>query len=284
MVRNKKKSPGRPKKEFVSKKPQTPTKEWPGRPRKHEQPQRVITSVPPPAVVWFVEESVDTSKKKDIIILVLFLMSFLLFIVSLYFTFMKEKKVDEVSQANTNEITNINTGNIDYSNIDTGIMEEDIDTPIAVTTGKTQSPQQTVSSTLQNIQTLSQAQQMIIDFYQAINVVDMDAIYTLTDARLEDSTVFKTYYSRNWLNKFSEILVAPKVIVTNIQEKNAISNPNIKEFTYTLEYVVTSNQQKFTEEWSTILIKKGDNRKIGKLLCETKGCSTMPFFNPDKYK
>jgi hypothetical protein len=32
------------------------------------------------------------------------------------------------------------------------------------------------------------------------------------------------------------------------------------------------------------LIKKGDERKIWKLLCETKGCSTMPFFNPDKYK
>jgi hypothetical protein len=189
---------------------------------------------------------------------------------------MKNKKVNEVSQVSTNEITNIHTGSIDYSNVDTGIMEEDITTPIALTTGETTAPQQ--------IQTLSQAQQMIIDFYQAINVVDMDAIYTLTDARLEDSTVFKTYYSKNRLNKFSEILVVPKVIVTNIQEKNATNNPNIKEFTYTLEYVVTSNQQKFTEERSTIVIKKGDNRRIGKLLCETKGCSTMPFFNPDKYK
>jgi hypothetical protein len=48
--------------------------------------------------------------------------------------------------------------------------------------------------------------------------------------------------------------------------------------------MLVSNQQKFTEERSTTLIKKGDNWRIGKLLCETKGCSTMPFFNPDKYK
>ena len=219
------------------------------------------------------------------IILVLFLMSFILFIVSLYFTFMKDKKVNDVSQTETNEITNIDTGNIDYSNVDTEIMEEDIPTTTGITTGETTLPaQQIVPATPQKIQTLNQAQQMIIDFYQAINTVDMDTIYTLTDARLEDSSVFKTYYSRNRLNKFSDLLVAPKVIVANIQEKDVTNNPSIKEFTYTLEYVVTNKQQKFTEERSTILIKKGDNRRIGKLLCETKGCSTMPFFNPDKYK
>jgi hypothetical protein len=32
------------------------------------------------------------------------------------------------------------------------------------------------------------------------------------------------------------------------------------------------------------LIRKGEDWRIGKLLCETKWCSTMPFFNPDKYK
>jgi hypothetical protein len=31
------------------------------------------------------------------------------------------------------------------------------------------------------------------------------------------------------------------------------------------------------------LIYKNDAWKIGKLMCETKWCSTMPFFNPDKY-
>jgi hypothetical protein len=135
-----------------------------------------------------------------------------------------------------------------------------------------------------NINDLTSQQQIIIDFYQAVNTIDMTSIYTYTDARLEESKVFQTYYSRNRLTKFSEILVAPKIIVTNIQEKVATSNPNIKEFTYTIEYMLTKNNQKFTEERSTILIKKGDNRRIGKLLCETKGCSTMPFFNPDKYK
>lgn len=126
---------------------------------------------------------------------------------------------------------------------------------------------------------------MIVDFYQAVNTVDMDTVYKLTDSHLEESNVFKTYYSRRRLTEFTDMIVAPKVVVTNIQEQpTGSANPNIKNFTYTLEYMLASNQQKFTEERSTVFVKKGDERRIGKLMCETKGCSTMPFFNPDKYK
>lgn len=135
------------------------------------------------------------------------------------------------------------------------------------------------------MQNLSTQQQIIVDFYQAINAIDTSTLYRLTDARLEQSNVFKTYYTKGWLSKFSEILLEPKIVVTNIQEETTNStNPDIKNFSYTLEYMIANNQQKFTEERSTVLIKKGDVRRIGKLMCETKGCSTMPFFNPDKYK
>jgi hypothetical protein len=115
-------------------------------------------------------------------------------------------------------------------------------------------------------------------------MVDMDTLYRLTDGRLEESNVFKTYYSKRRLTNFSAALVAPRIVVTNIQEESATENPNIKNFTYTLEYMLTSNQQKFTEERSTVLIKNGESWRIGKLMCETKGCSMMPFFNPEKYK
>lgn len=266
---NKKKSPGRPKKEFISKKPKTKIKSWPGRPRKDQQ-QHIAADQASPAVVWFVAKPVDDGKKKDMIIFLLFLLSFVLFVVSLYFTFMKKEKND-LEQSELAEITNVETGNIDYESIDSGFLEE---TP---TTGTTIPEQE--------IQPLTTQQQMIVDFYQAVNAIDMNTIYMLTDAHLEASNVFKTYYSKRWLTKFSETIIAPKIIVTNIQEiANTTGNPNIKNFTYTLEYVLANNQQKFTEERSTVLVKKGDSWRIGKLLCETKWCSTMPFFNPDKYK
>lgn len=195
---------------------------------------------------------------------------------------MRDKKTESLDQSEIAEIANIESGNIDYTtstdtgNMHTGSVQETVSLP----------PTDTTTNTIQPIvQNLTYEQQMIVDFYQAINAIDIPTIYTLTDARLEESNVFKTYYSRAWLSKFSAILLAPKIVVTNIQEQATNStNPNIKDFSYTLEYTLASNQQKFTEERSTVLIKKGDNRRIGKLLCETKGCSTMPFFNPDKYK
>lgn len=273
-----KKTVGRPKKEFVSKKPKTKIKNWPGRPRKdkkdriHVSDKKTTNSVTP-VVAWFVAKSVDDSKKKDMIILLLFLLSFVLFVVSLYFTFMRDKKTEELTPSELSEITNIDTGNIDYTSSDTVTYTEDTSTGTTVI-----APEPTV-------QNLSTEQQVLVDFYQAINTVDMDTIYKITDARLEESNVFKTYYSRRWLTNFNEAILAPKIVVTNIQEVASTStNPNIKSFGYTLEYVIASTQQKFTEERSTTLIKKGEDWKVGKLMCETKWCSTMPFFNTEKYK
>jgi hypothetical protein len=238
-----------------------------------------MTNQVPPAIKSFVAKSVDNSKRKDVIILLLFLLSFILFAVSLYVTFMKNKKTEDLSQSEIAEIANIETGNIEYSTTDTGTIQTGEVSPSTIDAN-------TIPTTAQTpIQNLTIEQQMIVDFYQAVNGIDSTTLYKLTDARLEESNVFKTYYSKTWLSKFSDIVIAPKIVVTNIQEKITNStNPNIKNFSYTLEYVLAKDQQKFTEERSTVLIKKGDVWRIGKLMCETKGCSTMPFFNPDKYK
>lgn len=187
---------------------------------------------------------------------------------------MRDKKVNELTQSEIAEISNIETGNIDYTNPDASDVQKS-ETAIADTSPVVQATAQDFNA----------EQQMIIDFYQAVNSIDTVAIHTMADTRLKESNVFKTYYSRNWLSKFSENVLAPKIVVTNIEEETTTSpNPNIKNFSYTLEYTLANTKQKITEERSTILIKKGDDWKIGKLMCETKGCSTMPFFNPDKYK
>lgn len=267
-----KKWPGRPKKEFVSQKPTSKIKSWPGRPRKVKKESITPIQKISPEISSFVAKSVDDSKKKDLIILFLFLFSFVLFVVSLYYTFIKDTTpIEELGQ-----ITNVETGNIDY-NIPTTIEEPEVN--MYIENSETQEVMEPI------IQSLNEAQQVIVDFYQAVNTVDMDSLYTLTDAHLKSSNVFKTYYSRRWLTNFADALIAPKIVVTNIQEvANSSTNPDVKSFEYTLEYMLVSNQQKFTEERSTTLVKKWDKRNIGKIMCETKWCSRMPFFNTKKYK
>ncbi len=279
MIRNKKKTPGRPKKEFISRRPQS-HKEWPGRPRKHEP--KIKSATIPTEVATYVGQSVDESKKKDIIILVLFLLSFILFVFSLYFTFTKDRRAEKLNTAATGEMTNISKGNIDYTTPDATI-------PVQETQEITGADQETATTSQPAvptaIQPLNPQQQTIVEFYQAVNAIDITTIYTMADANLEKSNVFKTYYSRSRLTKFSNVIAQPKVVVTNIQEQpNTTNNPDIIRFAYTLEYMLANSQQRFTEERSTVLIKRNDNRRIGKLVCETKWCSTMPFFNPDKYK
>lgn len=209
------------------------------------------------------------------IILLLFLLSFVLFVVSLYFTFMRDKTANNLTSSDMAEITNVETGNIDYTTTTGTVQPQETSTTTADTTTA-------VQPTVQN---LTPEQQVIIDFYQAVNTIDTVTIHTMADTHLKQSNVFTTYYSKNRLSKFSAVILAPKIVVSNIKEEATTStNPNVKNFSYTLEYMLASTKQKFTEERSTVLIKKGDTWTIGKLMCVTKGCSTMPFFNPDKYK
>jgi hypothetical protein len=50
---------------------------------------------------------------------------------------------------------------------------------------------------------------------------------------------------------------------------------------YKLSYSVKNIQ--FIEERETTFITRNNEQKIAKIMCITKGCSTMPFFNPGKY-
>ena len=194
---------------------------------------------------------------------------------------MRSKKSDTLSQSSVAEITNVDTGNIDYTTMNTGSSIQEDET--SETTGTIPPVQQAIPAT--TYQPTSAEQQLLMNFYHAVNTLDTTTIYNMADTHLKQSNVFQTYYSKNWLSKFSAVVLAPKIVVSNIQEKpNTTSNPSIKNVSYTIEYTIVKNQQKFTEERSMVLVSKDNIWKIGKLLCETKGCSTMPFFNPDKYK
>jgi hypothetical protein len=73
------------------------------------------------------------------------------------------------------------------------------------------------------------------------------------------------------------------VQVQNIQiQPPASSTSNVQQATYTLQYTL-KNGQIFTENRSVVFIKRWTEYTIGKIMCDTVGCSQMPFFNPAKY-
>lgn len=232
---------GRPPKKFVSKKPQI-KRDKPGRPKKHEK--IILPQIP---------ENKE-NKIKDIIIWILFIISFLVFGFSVYIS--QKEKINlffnnKNSETKTQEII-VEEQPIVEENI---VAEELVEpTPII---------QDQRYSILQQI-------------YWAFQSSNFDELYNYTDNSLKQSSVFKTYFSRNRLQRFIDNIDNQSINIELIgidEEQSKIS--------YKLTYSIKN--ELFIEERETTFVIRNNEQKIVKIMCITKGCSTMPFFNPGKY-
>ncbi len=254
MPNKKKTGPWRPSKKFVA----TPKekKSGPGRPKKIEKEYDL--PLKSKRGKGFRVTNILHAPRKDNIILLLFLFSLIIFIFALYVAVLKWQKESQaatLSPITTQQPPNIQTGNIPY-------------------------PTDTGDDTLAAQPTDLAA--LVTQFYTAMNQKDVATMNSLADQPLRLSNEYKTYYSRNRLNIFlggvpngvqpSDIQLVPRTG----------TDLSVQKVTYTLQYTLT-NTQSYTEDRSIIFIKRGENYKIGKIMCDTVKCSQMPFFNPGKY-
>lgn len=255
-TRKKQSGPWRPPKVFV---PKPKVKQsGPGRPKK-------ATNVWPAShhsrsIRWFISSNILQAPKRDNIILLLFIFSLLIFLLSLYVVILKNQKtIEQQLIRNTNPVANIASGNIPF-------VQDQVSTGIS----KTAAPLPIDTSNV------------IPAFYDAFNQKDVKTLYTLTDSSLNTSNVFITYFTTNRLTRFLGGL-SDGVSISDLQMRVLATNtPGVQEMTYTLEYTLKDGTN-FSENRSAVLIRRGDVYKIRKLMCETTGCSQMPFFNPGKY-
>lgn len=236
---------GRPPKKFVSKKPQI-KRDRPGRPKKHEK--ITLPQIP---------ENKE-NKIKDIIIWVLFIISFLVFGFSVYIS---QKEKINLFFNNKNSEAKTEQPIVEQPIIEQPIVEENIilEEPVE----QTPIIQDQKYSILQQI-------------YWAFQLSNFDELYNYTDNSLKQSSVFKTYFSRNRLQRFIDNIDNQKINIELIridEEQSKIS--------YKLTYSIKDIQ--FIEERETTFTNRNNEQKIVKIMCITKGCSTMPFFNPGKY-
>ena len=246
--------PGRPKKEFKLRNTGR-VKIWRWRPRKHEIIHEVKkTSIQTKDNRWFEDYKISKINRKDNLILFLFAFSFLLFLFSIFISFLSEK-----SKKNLENIT---------------------DTQVVVN-----STWETINSWEIQVDDyiIPQERKTLMMFYNDVNSKNFTWLYSMVDSRLKNSNVFRTYYSKNWITKFLGGLDWENITVGNVQEKQTTTNnPDIKTLTYNLQYKVKWWEE-FSELRSMIIIKRWEEYKVGKIMCETQWCSQMPFFNPGKY-
>ena len=258
---NKKKGPGRPQKKFIP----TPKakKAGPGRPKKEIKIYDAEVASRP-SFKGFVTKNILHAPQKDNIILLMFVLSLLLFLFSLYVAVLREQKRIEWQQTiaaidTELPVANVETGNIPYQDATTGQTAPQI---------QIDAPQQWWDK-------------IMTAFYDAMNTKNFSAMYALVDKPLKNAAVFKTYYSKNWINQFLE-QVPQGVQIQNIQSKPRPETSSAQIVDYTLTYT-RKNGSAYTETRSAILVKRGEEYKIGKIMCTTVKCSLMPFFNIQKY-
>lgn len=228
----------RPPKAFISKKPQI-KREKPGRPKKHEKV--ILPQIP----------EKKENKVKDAIILGIFVISFMIFGFSLYVS-QKEKIAWLMSNEETTneEITNEETRN--------EVLQEE--------------------TKEEQIPTVAKDSKLLIleGIYWAIKEAKIDEIYQYIDTNLKQTSTFKTYFSKNRLQRF----------LNNIDNQNiSIESLSIDNDTGKIHYKVmySIKNTPFIEEREAFFITKENELKIAKIMCVTQGCSKMPFFNPGKY-
>lgn len=273
------KNPGRPKSDFknlLKKKDEKHVIRGRGRPKKHIEIVEEDNLVDK-ELKGIVDEKVAREKKKDTIILLLFIFSILLFIFSVLTSFLQKKKETllDIRQWTKQEkvINKISTGiaestgvvktGLPIQNTNTGIVNNDN----SATTGRK----------------VTEAGQVILDFYDAFNNKDIAKITNIADTHLRSSSVFRTYFNLNWISKFLAGINQSKIFVLGIVEKEDNLKPNIRSIDYSVTYRVNNMEDKFVEQWAATLIKRWEEWKIGQIMCKTQWCSQMPFFNPAKY-
>jgi len=247
-----KKSRGRPKTAFVSKKPKI-KQSGPWRPKKIQEILDITETKPQFANKRL---TANDSKKKDAVILAMFILSLVLFTASLFFSQKKDViDTEQIEQPIENEIA--------------PITEE--------TTGEAVITEETWAAITGIQETLSIANPLLSDFYAALNNGTINQIYPNITANLKASKLFKVYFSKTRTQRFLKNLNTGWVEISDIQSDNK-ENPT---FTYTVSY--TLQDGKAFEEKRSMQILDKEVPQIAKMMCINTGCSTFPFFNPGKY-
>jgi len=296
---------GRPKKDFSNvkiKKQDTSVKRPRGRPRKENKPKEILNkniikhSDDIKALskrnekiqlevknTSFSSRKVWENKRSDNFALILLIVSMLFFIFSLYRTYYFNKDTNTqivqnriISQQNNYDEFEIERN--DKQIPDNIVLENENIVKDEIIYDEKVKIEPEVKEELNDYE-------IINDFYNTINDKDFSKLNDFVDRHLRSSNVYKTYYSKNWLTRFTEKLANKKVYLTDIQETSLEDKKNwISYYSYILKYKLNNSNELFREEREASIVTRWDKKLIWSLRCVTVWCSKMPFFNLPRYE
>ncbi len=232
----------------------------------------------------FSSRKVWENKRSDNFALGLLIFSMLLFIFSLYKTFYSNNDVKPNLVSNRIINEQINQVNEDVQVDNEEINDEQIKIEIEV-----QEKDWEITGETKEVSGEAEAEtpdyEIINEFYNTLNNKEFVKLSSLVDSYLKSSNVYKTYYSNNWLTKFTEKLANKKVYLMGIKEINSENKKdNVTHYSYILKYKLNNSNELFKEEREASIVTRWDKKLIWSLRCVTVWCSKMPFFNLPRYE
>jgi hypothetical protein len=83
-------------------------------------------------------------------------------------------------------------------------------------------------------------------------------------------------------SRFLAALTPDGITITWVRILQTIDN-NTMKIGYEARYTLKNNKKTYIEEREVDVAKVGNNFQITKMMCNTKWCSRMPFFNPARF-
>lgn len=228
-----------------------------------------------------IEDDPNTGSDKFALGLLVF--SMLLFIFSLYKTFYLNPNTVDENTAVFSGLNNVVTENIDKVNVakieDKKNINNEKEEIILKDTIKEK------ENITANIEwSTIKSEDVIKSFYAKINSKNYWELKNFGDYYMKKGSLFRLYYTENWLWNFLDNITNEKIYLTNIQEiKKDVEKVGVKYYQYTIKYKLKNKNEMFEEIWETVILDKDGEKLIGSLRCTNTGCSKLPFFNPEKY-
>lgn len=295
-IKTNKSNRGRPKKDFSNikfKKEEGNTKRPRGRPKKEKKIEETVnTKISKHSKdinklsrenkkiqlevnnTSFSSKKIWENKKSDNFALGLLIFSMLLFIFSLYKTFYTNNEIK------TNIVPNVITN----VQINKDINTDNEQAEIELIENEMQEKNIELEKTTDNTKEEVSDHEIINTFYDTVNNKKFSELSNLVDSYLKSSNVYRTYYSNNWLSKFTERLANKKIYLMDIKEINIENKKDgVNHYSYILKYKLNDSNELFKEEREASIITRWEQKFIWSLRCVTVWCSKMPFFNLPKY-
>lgn len=127
------------------------------------------------------------------------------------------------------------------------------------------------------------ARQALMGFYINMNNKEFWQAYQFIQTNLYKTDIFQQYFKTERLWSFLSFIEDNKVKIDNVSFQTDPENSERLIATYTLTYTLKTNQTIYKENRTTKLKKINGKYQIVEFMCDTKGCSRMPFFNFEKF-